>query len=171
MTGWKLAAGNRRGGHVERDRASEKGGEQAAWRDLVARLESPVRYDAACPPWPERENLPVAADAPQHHGNHGNHGTHDDAGALELDDAEDDDDFVPPPVGLLPGADAVTRGAWVALFGGPAYLFVAALLGWQLSGWSELAAILAFVAGFLVLVFRLGDGPSRRDGPDQGAVV
>jgi hypothetical protein len=27
------------------------------------------------------------------------------------------------------------------------------------------------VSGFVILVSRLGDGPSRRDGPDQGAVV
>jgi hypothetical protein len=65
----------------------------------------------------------------------------------------------------------VAKGAWAALFGGPGYLFIATTLGWQVPGWAELAAIVAFVTGFVVLVSRLGDGPSRRDGPDQGAVV
>lgn len=82
-----------------------------------------------------------------------------------------DDPYIPPPVPALPRLDPLARGAWTALFGGPGYLFVATLLGWQVPGWAELAAIVAFVAGFTVLVFRLGDGPSKRDGPDQGAVV
>jgi hypothetical protein len=99
--------------------------------------------------------------------------THPDPGWLELD-AEDenaDDRYIPPHLPPLPKLDPVARGAWTALFGGPGYLFVATVLSWQIPGWAELAAIIAFVAGFVVLVSRLGDGPSRRDGPDQGAVV
>jgi hypothetical protein len=87
------------------------------------------------------------------------------------EDDDSDDRYIPPPVPSLPGLDPVARGAWTALFGGPGYLFVATLLSWQVPGWAELAAIIAFVAGFTILVLRLGDGPSRRDGPDQGAVV
>lgn len=83
----------------------------------------------------------------------------------------DDDRYIPPPVPSLPRLDPVARGAWTALFGGPGYLFAATLLSWQVPGWAELAAIIAFVVGFTILVVRLGDGPSRRDGPDQGAVV
>ena len=45
------------------------------------------------------------------------------------------------------------------------------LVGWQTPRWMALVAVIAFVVGFIVLVFRLGDGPSKRDGPDQGAVV
>jgi hypothetical protein len=155
MTGWT---------DVEPDIASEKGGEQAVWRDLVARLESPPSYDLGRAPWPELENLPGSEP--------------DEAGSEPDDEAEydaqyDDGDeyFAPPQADPLPAGDPVIRGAWVALFGGPAYLLIAALFSWQLSGWSELVAILAFVIGFVVLVSRLGDGPSRRDGPDQGAVV
>ena len=70
-----------------------------------------------------------------------------------------------------PKLDPVARGAWTALFGGPGYLFIATTLGWQVPGWAQLTAIVAFITGFVVLVSRLGDGPSRRDGPDQGAVV
>lgn len=87
------------------------------------------------------------------------------------DDEGPEDRYIPPPVPALPQLDPVARGAWTALFGGPGYLFVATLLSWQVPGWAELAAIVAFVAGFTILVVRLGDGPSRRDGPDQGAVV
>lgn len=97
-----------------------------------------------------------------------------DLGFLDFDDDDadcPDGRYVPPPVPPLPKLDPVARGAWAALFGGPGYLFIATMLGWQIPGWAELVAIAAFVTGFVVLVSRLGDGPSRRDGPDQGAVV
>ena len=88
----------------------------------------------------------------------------------DLDEAWDDR-YIPPPLPPQPGLDPVAKGAWLALFGGPGYLLLATLLGWQIAGWAALTAVVAFVAGFVVLVFRLGDGPSKRDGPDQGAVV
>jgi len=90
---------------------------------------------------------------------------------LEDEDESSGDRYVPPHVPPLPRIDPVARGAWAALFGGPGYLLIATALSWQIPGWAELAAVIAFVAGFVVLVSRLGDGPSRRDGPDQGAVV
>ena len=98
---------------------------------------------------------------------------HPDHGWLEVDDEDENGDerYIPPHVPPLPKLDPVARGAWTALFGGPGYLFIATALGWQVPGWAELATIIAFVAGFVVLVSRLEDGPSRRDGPDQGAVV
>jgi len=95
----------------------------------------------------------------------------------ELDEPRDgdledwDDRYIPPPLPPQPGLDPIAKGAWLALFGGPGYLLVATLLGWEIPGWAALATVIAFVAGFVVLVFRLGDGPSKRDGPDQGAVV
>lgn len=84
---------------------------------------------------------------------------------------EDFDSYVPPPLPPQPSLDPVAKGAWLALFGGPGYLLIATLLSWQIAGWEALTAVAVFVAGFVVLVFRLGDGPSKRDGPDQGAVV
>jgi hypothetical protein len=95
----------------------------------------------------------------------------------ELDEAHDDDlddwddRYVPPLVPPAPKLDPVAKGAWIALFGGPGYLLLATLLGWQIAGWAALTAVAAFITGFVVLVIRLGDGPSKRDGPDQGAVV
>jgi hypothetical protein len=216
---------------VERDTSSDRGGDQAVWQDLVARLVLPQVTDAGEVPWPDRENLtpredpqggedfdvPVsrrrvikpanflrlAEDAARHDGsqdhddqqadgnyraaNHGaandgaaNHGSAKDGQSRGLDfqdladlefDDEDDEHYIPPEIPPQPKLDPVAKGAWIALFGGPGYLFLATTLSWQVPGWAELAAIIAFIAGFVVLVFRLGDGPSRKDGPDQGAVV
>jgi hypothetical protein len=96
-------------------------------------------------------------------------GTGADPGTDQGDDA--DEHFVPLPPPPLPHLDSVAKGAWTALFGGPAYLLVATLVGWTVPGWAALAAIAAFVTGFVVLVLRLGDGPSRGAGPDNGAVL
>ena len=251
---------------MERDTSKDQSGDQAAWRDLVARLELPSAVDPANPPWPDRENLHLAS-APGESGQPdpgsgqgtpasrsrvikpatyqpfpdpgqdpqatdqtaadqsrprqsqpgqpqpgqpqpGQSGPHrpgagpdelppswklqprrgsgleypgaddelhglvrPDLGYLDYDDRDADERYVPPHIPPLPKLDPVARGAWTALFGGPGYLFIATTLGWQVPGWAELAAIVAFVTGFVVLVSRLGDGPSRRDGPDQGAVV
>jgi hypothetical protein len=91
------------------------------------------------------------------------------------DDAEfdfgDGDRYIPPPLPPMGRVDPVAAGAWIALFGGPAFLLISMLAGWQAPRWTALLSILAFIAGFIVLVIRLGDGPSKRDGPDQGAVV
>jgi len=274
---------------VGRDASRDHDGGQAAWRELVARLERPSAVDSVHPPWPDRENLNPAATWPaevsrpeseadrsyraigqsaagkdanpadepgtvaesgpgndtasgtrspatrsrvikparsvrysipsdgQSPGTAGEATGPDDApgascippardlpsgwifGAsavpgsevpagndlneatshradfggpqLRAEDEHEDDSYVPPQVPPLPKLDPVARGAWTALFGGPGYLFIATILSWQVPGWAELAAIAAFVAGFVLLVSRLGDGPSRRDGPDQGAVV
>lgn len=86
-------------------------------------------------------------------------------------DFGDGDRYIPPPLPPMGGVDPVVAGAWVALFGGPAYLLISMLTDWPTPRWTALVAVIAFVAGFIVLVFRLGDGPSKRDGPDQGAVV
>ncbi len=84
---------------------------------------------------------------------------------------DDDDRYVPPPPPPLPKLDSVGKGAWAALFGGPGDLVLATILGWQVSGWAALAAVTAFVGGFATVIVRMGDGPSRGDGPDSGAVV
>lgn len=216
-------SGDDAGGTMGRDADRDPGGDEAAWRDLVARFELTHPVDPPHPPWPDRDNtnpavepipgeqsgtrsdsalgtrtsatrsrlIKPARSAPysipadgQFPGPAGPVDTpvdapgadsipHPDHGRLELDDEDEnaDERYVPPHLPPLPKLDPVARGAWTALFGGPGYLFIATALSWQVPGWAELAAIIAFVAGFVVLVSRLGDGPSRRDGPDQGAVV
>jgi hypothetical protein len=85
--------------------------------------------------------------------------------------SEDDDHFVPPMPPPLPRLDSVTKGAWVALFGGPLYLLVAVMASWQVPDWAAFCAVAAFVGGFATLVVRMGDRPPRDSGPDDGAVV
>jgi hypothetical protein len=84
---------------------------------------------------------------------------------------DDDDHFVPPVPPPMPRLDPVTKGAWVALFGGPAYLLIAVMLSWQVPSWAAFTAVAAFVGGFATLVLRMGDRPPRDSGPDDGAVV
>jgi hypothetical protein len=88
-------------------------------------------------------------------------------------DDESGDRYVPPPPAPLPKLDPVAKGAWAGLLGGPGYLLAATLLGWQISGIAAVIAIVAFIAGFALLVVRMGDRPGQDgdgDGND-GAVV
>jgi hypothetical protein len=190
-------------------------GDEAAWRDLVARYDMPGDGAAAAVPWPDRENL-TAPPPDQGHGapepgrhEHGGHEPEGAEGAESRDghaspgpgsgprpdrtrvirpatppprgsasapdpsaEAEDDDEhYIPPAPPPLPHLDPIAKGAWTALFGGPAYLVLTSLIGWTVPGWAALLAVMAFVGGFAVVVLRLGDGPSRGEGPDNGAVL
>ncbi|HEX4062764.1 MAG TPA: hypothetical protein VHY58_17235 [Streptosporangiaceae bacterium] len=87
-------------------------------------------------------------------------------------DDEDGGHYIPPPPPPLPNMSPVTKGAWVALFGGPAYLLVATLASWSVAGWALFLAIAAFIGGFTVLALRLGDHTDDTSDPDDdGAVV
>lgn len=85
--------------------------------------------------------------------------------------SDSDEHFVPPPPPPLPKLDPVSKGAWVALFGGPAYLLVAVLVNWQIPSVAAFIAVAAFVGGFATLVMRMDDRPPDDSGPDDGAVV
>jgi hypothetical protein len=215
-------------------------GDEAAWRDLVARYDMPADGATTAVPWPDRENLTPRPpgqghDGPEHDGpEHGGpehsgpehsgpehsgpehsgpeRGGHEPEGAEGAEgrdghaspghgsearpdrtrvirpatppprgsapapdpsaEAEDDDEhYVPPAPPPLPHLDPIAKGAWTALFGGPAYLVLTSLIGWTVPGWAALLAVMAFVGGFAVVVLRLGDGPSRGEGPDNGAVL
>jgi hypothetical protein len=201
--------------------AGEEGDEEAAWRDLVAQYSTPEAADGAAP-WPVREELPSARQAPPSAPGHpgapdapgpssasGAPGADEEAepGAAEdpeaaqtpppgwadpvpgvipalphfrivrpavpapLPPAGDDEHYVPPVPPPLPRLDPMSKGAWVALFGGPGYLLLAVLLGWVVPGWAAFCAVAAFVGGFATLVVRMGDRPPRDSGPDDGAVV
>jgi hypothetical protein len=85
---------------------------------------------------------------------------------------DDDEHYIPPAPPPLPKLDPITKGAWVALFGGPAYLVVATAAGWSVPGIAAFLAVAAFVTGFAVLVLRMNDpGPGGPDDGDDGAVV
>ncbi len=130
---------------------SRDGGEDAAWRDLIARFDVPAPAEQPTP-WPDREDVPPQPTA----------------GPVVIRAAVDEDDehFVPPAPPPLPALDPVTKGAWAALFGGPGYLFVATAAGWPVPALGAFCAVAAFVAGFAVLVLRMHEPP--RGGPDDG---
>jgi hypothetical protein len=90
---------------------------------------------------------------------------------VPLPPAGDDEHYVPPVPPPLPRLDPVSKGAWVALFGGPGYLLLAVLLGWVVPSWAAFGAVAAFVGGFATLVVRMSDRPPGDSGPDDGAVV
>ena len=83
----------------------------------------------------------------------------------------EEEHYVPPPPPPLPRLSPVTKGAWVALFGGPGYLLAATMAGWTIPGWLGFGAVAAFIAGFIVLVLHVGDDRDRDSDPDDGAVV
>jgi hypothetical protein len=86
-------------------------------------------------------------------------------------DEDDDEHYIPPPPPPLPALDPAAKGAWAALFGGPAFLLVTTTAGWSMPGWATFGAVAAFVGGFAVIVARMGDRPPRDSGPDDGAVI
>ena len=88
-----------------------------------------------------------------------------------IDDAADDH-YVPPVPPPLPRLDPVTKGAWLALFGGPLYLLIGAAAGATISGLAAFLAVAAFVGGFVVIVLRMDNGrPPDSGSDDDGAVV
>jgi hypothetical protein len=172
----------------------EVSGEEAAWRDLVARYDTPSETGVAETPWPASEDLrepdPDAAELPARPAEPAD-------GPAELSDRaadaaaapdrarvirpagdprswtaaeEEDEPYVPTPLPPPAKMDPVTKGAWVALICGPAYLLLGTLAGWTVTGFEALVAIAAFVGGFIVLVLKMGDRPPRDDN-DDGAVL
>ncbi|MFG3440563.1 hypothetical protein ACGF0J_25190 [Nonomuraea sp. NPDC047897] len=145
--------------------------EDEVWRQIVASFNDTAERDSADQPWPDSENVPAEqarrvvrpADAER---------DDDERSEAELDDEDEDEGhFEPPPPPPLPKLDLVTKVAWVALFGGPAYLLLAAMADWQMEGWALFTAVAAFIGGFVALVVRMGDGPPSDSGWDDGAVL
>ena len=84
---------------------------------------------------------------------------------------EDEGHFVPPDPPPPPTPDPRRRVAWAGLFGSPALMLVAVVLGLTLPGWLLLFLAGSFAGGFIYLVATM---PNRRpgDGPGgDGAVV
>jgi hypothetical protein len=90
---------------------------------------------------------------------------------LPADDPADDH-YIPPVPPPLPRLDPVTKGAWLALFGGPLYLLISTATGAAISGLAAFLAVAAFVGGFVILVLRMDNGrPPDSGSDDDGAVV
>jgi hypothetical protein len=180
-------AGADRSDHLE----SAERDDDAVWAEIVASFEAAP--EGGVTPWPDEENLdeedgPSADDAddadtdPEATRSEGEDRTgrlpaarviksadpSDAAPTEDGDDADDEDHYIPPPPPPLPDGDMVSRAAWTALLGGPVYLLLTVLLGWEVPGWAAFLAVAAFIGGFVTLVLRMGDDPH---GPDDGAVV
>ena len=62
------------------------------------------------------------------------------------------DHYIPPVPPPLPRLDPMTKGAWLALFGGPLYLLISTAIGATISGLAAFLAVAAFIGGFVSLV-------------------
>ncbi|WP_327086037.1 hypothetical protein OIE66_27320 [Nonomuraea sp. NBC_01738] len=150
--------------------------EDEVWRQIVASFNDTAERDSADQPWPDSENVP---DEPEPVRRVVRAPEAEAAGAPVAETDDDDDEreegeeghYEPPPPPPLPKLDLTTKLAWVALFGGPAYLLVAAMAEWQMEGWALFTAVAAFIGGFVALVVRMGDGPPNDSGWDDGAVL
>ncbi len=69
----------------------------------------------------------------------------------------------------MPHPPPVRFAAWIGLFGSPAVLLVALVLGIELPGWMGYFLVGYFIGGFLYLVLHMQRGP--RDPGDDGARV
>ncbi|WP_283133769.1 hypothetical protein [Rhizohabitans arisaemae] len=155
--------------------------EDEVWRQIVASFNQPA---AGEPPWPERENVAAdssrrtakPSDAPDSDrlvepGPPGRVDEAEDGDEAGFDTEDDEGHYIPPPPPPLPSLDVTAKIAWIALFGGPAYLLLSVMLGWELGGWPLFGAIAAFIGGFITLVLHMGDEPPKDSGWDNGAVV
>jgi hypothetical protein len=162
-------------GTAERD-------DDAVWAEIVASFESSPEDGAR--PWPDQEDIDeTRGEQPPEGEGHDREGRLPTArlikpagrpeavpggGSGDTSASDDDGHYVPPTPPPLPSGDTVARSAWAALLGGPLYLLLTVLLGWEVPGWAAFTAVAAFIGGFVTLVLRMGDDPP---GPDDGAVV
>ncbi|HEX4812403.1 MAG TPA: hypothetical protein VFV66_06585 [Nonomuraea sp.] len=144
--------------------------EDEVWRQIVASFNDTAERDSAEQPWPDSENVPAEPTRRVVKPSEELEEDLDDPEDKQDDDEEEDEGhYVPPPPPPLPKLDLATKLAWVALFGGPAYLLVAAMASWHMEGWVLFTAVAAFIGGFVALVVRMGDGPPGDSGWDDGA--
>jgi hypothetical protein len=152
--------------------------EDEVWRQIVASFNDTAERDSADQPWPDSENLPseplrrVIKQPDEEERLLMEDDFADPETDSESEQEEDDEGhYVPPQPPPLPKTDVTTKIAWLALFGGPAYLLLSAALGWHLQGWMLFTAVAAFIGGFVALVVRMGDGPPSDSGWDNGAAI
>ncbi len=152
--------------------------EDEVWRQIVASFNDTAERDSADQPWPDSENVPAeplrrVVKPPEEFAEPPPADERDEAGPESEEDGEEQDEghYEPPAPPPLPKLDLTAKLAWLALFGGPAYLLIAAVADWHMEGWALFTAVAAFIGGFVALVVRMGDGPSNDGGWDDGAVL
>lgn len=106
-----------------------------------------------------------------------NYGDRPDLGAEEVaatpvvepgpPESVDEEEFVPPPPPPLPVTSPDRMVAWAGLFGSPAILLTALVVGFGLPGWFGYLLVTWFIGGFVYLVALMPRGP--RDPGDDGA--
>jgi hypothetical protein len=149
--------------------SDEDSREDAAWRELVARFDSPLSAQEPVP-WPEREAIPPAGPPPAPARSAATPVSVGPTVPETRARSADSNHYVPPPPPPLPKLDTLSKLAWLCLFGGPGYLLVATAAQWSMPGLFVFIAVAAFVTGVALLVFKLNDS-DRDDSDDDGAVV
>ena len=131
--------------------------EDDVWRSIVENYGERPDVDL---PASGREPVPGSEPEP----------AYDDIGTdadENVDGETDGDTFVPPPPPPLPHPPPVRLTAWIGVFGSPAVLLLATILGIALPTWLGYGLIGYFLAGFGYLVLHMERGP--RDPWDNGA--
>jgi hypothetical protein len=167
------------------DIGGEVSGDEAAWRDLIARFDVQEDLGKAGHPWPSVEDLPGTSLATPANTDQGPADSTDPVTTADHADRvihtadprnysppeEEDERYVPEPLPPPAKLDSIAKAAWVAVIGGPAYLLIAGLfLNLTVSPVAAFTAVAAFIGGFVTLIVKAGDR-SRRDDDDDGAVI
>jgi hypothetical protein len=134
---------------------------EAAWKAIVENYGE--RADLSDDPAPEPPAAP-ASTAP-FNGRFGNL----TEGLGDAEEPAEEESFEPPPPPPLPRTTPDRLAAWLGVFGAPAILLTALILGITLPSIIGYALVAAFVGGFVYLVVRMPRGP--RDPWDDGAQV
>jgi hypothetical protein len=124
--------------------------EDEAWQAIVENYGDRVDLGPAELPDPEPEPAPEAFAVP-----------------AELDQPYDGERFVPPPAPPLPHVPRDRMLAWLGLFGSPALLLTALVLGIHIPSLIGYLLVASFIGGFLYLVVQMPRGP--HDPWDDGA--
>jgi hypothetical protein len=168
------------------DIGGEVSGDEAAWRDLIARFDVPADLEKTEHPWPTVEDLPGTPPAAPGTADQGPGDSTDPLTTADHADRvvhtadprnysppeEEDKRYVPVPLPPPARLDPISKAAWVAVIGGPAYLLIAGLfLDLTVSPFEAFIAVAAFIGGFVALIVKAGDRSRRDDDDDDGAVV
>lgn len=163
----RLGVGEPGRGDAAGDHPAGRGGlpcsdeHRSALEDGLAALFEPLRR---IDPGPEPRGAPGADESG---GTPGTRAPGGEAPDAFVDNWEDEGHFIPPPPPEFPAGTPLKRLAWAGTLGGPATLAFIALTGWDAPKAVGIGAGLAFVAGFVTLVWQLPE--SREDGWDDGA--
>jgi hypothetical protein len=153
------------------DAADRRSAEDAAWRAIVANYgDRPVLDQDPAPADPEVASPfadPTALEVPEEPEPLVAPVAGPDPVVERATPAEEH--YVPPPPPPVPRAEPRRLIAWLGLFGSPALLLLALVLGVSIPSWLGLVLMVWFVGGFIFLVASMRPGP--RDDDDDGAVV